>query len=106
MDILTIEKKIKSHTIRLDDTEVERYMSDHDAWIDLLSTLLTAKMAPNGHAEAPQKQDRRVKRPRKTNGPSLELIVCPKCGRTVKRRGLLVHQRGSQCRSQTGSTLE
>lgn len=55
MDILTTTKQIKVHTLRIDDSEIERYMSDHDAWIDVLSTLLTAKPASNGHTPPPKK---------------------------------------------------
>jgi len=102
MDIITTTKTIKVHTLRLDDTEIERYMDDPDAWRDVLSTLLTSKPAPNSHTP-PQKKERR----KKSAAGVKETIDCPKCGTPVKPRGLLVHQHGSKCRARAGiSTMQ
>ena len=101
MNVLTIEKKIKSHTLQLDDTEVERYLNNTEEWIDVLHSLLTAKPIVEGNGQhAPAKS--RGKRHHKTNGPG-KIISCPKCGQLVKTRGLLIHQRGSKCRPQSGT---
>src|SRR5512139_2756042 len=102
MDIITTTKQIKMHTLRIDDTEILRYLDDHEAWIDLLSTLLVAKPSINGDGSAPAKRAKVKKvaaKRRKTSGPGIELIDCPKCGMPVKPRGLLIHQRGSKCRA-------
>ncbi len=104
MNILTHTKQIKVHTLQLDDTEVEHYMDDPDAWRDLLSTLLTSKPAPNGEDERPRKKIARRK-PRATHPEKLgETTACPKCGKIVKTRGLLIHQRGAQCRAASAPT--
>jgi hypothetical protein len=95
MDIITTTKTIKMHTLRIDDSEIERYMNDHDAWIDVLTQLLTAK-APETHRMNGKKAPTKLRY--KTSGPGIELIDCPKCGMQVKERGLLIHQRGSKCR--------
>lgn len=64
MDIITTTKTIKVHTLRIDDSEIERYMDDPDAWRDVLSTLLTAKPAPNGHPPPKKKTGASKKRRR------------------------------------------
>jgi hypothetical protein len=97
MDILTTTKTIKVHTLRIDDSEIERYMNDRDAWVDVLSTLLTAKPEPNGHTP-PKKKRRHTKRA----AGDEDTIDCPKCGMQVKPRGLLIHQHGSKCRARAG----
>jgi hypothetical protein len=99
MYITTTEKKIKTHLIQVDDTEVERYLKEPDTWIELLSDLLMAEPKTNG--DGPQKAKIKkvdVTRRHKTSGPGIEMVDCPKCGMRVKTRGLLVHQRGSKCK--------
>ena len=90
----------------MDDTEVERYLKDPDAWIDLLHDLLMAKPSANGSSPAPAKRTKvkkvAAKRHNKTGGPGIEMIACPKCGMTVKSRGLLIHQRGQKCKARAG----
>ncbi len=106
MFVTTTEKKIKTHLIQVDDTEIERYMKDPDSWIDLLSDLLTKKISTNGDGPARVKAAKvrkaATKRHNKTHGLSIELVTCPKCGMVVKARGLLLHQRGSKCRTRAG----
>jgi hypothetical protein len=98
MNILTHTKQIKVHTIQIDDSEIERFMDDHEEWIDLLSTLLIAKPAVDGNGSAPSTKKRKAAK--KNSGT----MTCPKCGMEVKPRGLLIHQRGSKCRARTAPT--
>ena len=106
MYITTTEKKINTHLIQVDNTEIERYLKDPDSWIDLLHDLLMAKPGANGSEPTSTKRanvkKEAAKRHNKTSGPGIEMIVCPKCGSTVKARGLLIHQRGSKCKARAG----
>lgn len=91
MYISTHEKKIKVHTLVLDDSEVDHYLEDPEALTNLLHDLLVRQPESNG--VAPKKKSK------KRSAPSAEeLIECPKCGMLVKPRGLLLHQRGSKCK--------
>ncbi len=90
----THEKKIKVHTIVIDDTEIERYLDDPASLIDALRALLIAKPQPDGHPVQPARRtSRRL--------AAEEKIPCPKCGMPVKPRGMLVHQRGAKCRARS-----
>lgn len=105
MFITTTEKKINTHLIQVDDTEIERYLKDPDSWLDLLHDLLMAKPSANGDGPPPAKRAKvksAVAKRRKTSSPGIEMIECPKCGMTVKARGMLIHQRGSKCRARSG----
>jgi len=108
MYITTTEKKIKTHLLQVDDTEIERFLKEPDSWIDVLHDLLTAKVNTNGdgdgtaHAKRAKGKKAATKRHNNTSGPGIEMVSCPKCGMRVKSRGLLIHQRGSKCRSLTG----
>lgn len=96
MYTITHEKKIKVHTIQIDDTEVLNYQHHPDDWIDLLDSLLIAKAMPNGDSPVPAKRAKKTRRGKENE----ELIPCPKCGLLVKPRGLLRHQCGSKCKLQ------
>lgn len=98
MDIITTTKTIKVHTLRIDDSEIERFMDNPEEWNDVLSTLLTAKPAPNGNTPPKKKHGKKSA----ARNAEVEKIDCPKCGMPVKPKGLLRHQRGSKCRARAG----
>jgi len=106
MYVTTTEKKIKTHLIQVDDTEIERFMKDPNTWIEVLHDLLIAKVSTNGdgpaHVKSAKDKNAATKRYRKTSGPGIEMIDCPKCGMRVKARGLKIHQQGAKCMARAG----
>jgi len=93
----THEKKIKVHTIQIDDTEVLRYQQNLEDWIELLDSLLIAEPTSNGDGPAPTRRAKTKSNRAKKGSESTERIPCPKCGMLVKPRGLMIHQNGLKC---------
>ena len=93
----TTQITVKNHTLQLNDFEIEQILGDPQPLLEKLSELLTSRPEPNGDRPARKKIARR-KTHREKLGATMQ---CPKCGQTVKTRGLLIHQRGSKCRERT-----
>lgn len=86
----TTTVEVKNHTIQMNDFEIEKFLSEPQPLLDKLSELLTSR--PAARANGRKKMTRSAR-------PSGETIECPKCGKAVKTRGLLIHQNGAKCQA-------
>ena len=82
MNVMTHEKKIKVHTLQIDDREVERFLDNPDELTDLLRDLLVSK--PTGESAAEEKTKHRRR-------PAAK-VACQFCGRQISQRQIGNHE--------------
>lgn len=95
METNTRTKIIKVHTLVIDDTEIEAFLTDPDPLIDALRDLLVAKAPPNGngHAPSPVGEGRGEGKPRKKKLLAKSAVVnCKYCARLISTRQIGRHE--------------
>jgi hypothetical protein len=88
MNVMTHEKKIKVHTLQLDDHEVERFLDNPEELTDLLRDLLVSKPTGDDNGDRPSRK-KVARKPRAIAGA---IIPCKFCGREISYRQIKRHE--------------